>query len=92
MNLFIYIVECLFGLGLFINALLFVPQALKLLKSKNAEGLSLITFAGFNVMQILTMLHGYINEDYLLMFGFIPSFVFCGIVTSLIFLYRKKGY
>lgn len=84
-----YFVEVMFGLGLFFNAGLFIPQALKIFKNKHSEGVSLTTFAGFNLMQFFTVLHAYLNKDYLLMSGFLLSFIFCGIVTYLIILYKK---
>jgi MtN3 and saliva related transmembrane protein len=83
-----FFVEFVFGLGMFINAVLFVPQALHVYRAKNAEGLSLTTFAGFNVVQIFTILHGYIHRDYILMVGFVLSFILSGIVTFLIIFYR----
>ncbi len=82
-------VDLVFSLGLFFNAALFLPQVVALLRKKNAAGLSLITFAGFNVMQFFTALHGYLVKDYLLMIGFLLSFIMCGIVTCLILLYRS---
>lgn len=82
-------VDSVFGLGLFFNAALFVPQALTILRKKDAQELSLLTFGGFNVMQFFTALHGYLVKDYLLMSGFILSFVTCGMVTFLILYYRR---
>jgi len=85
-----YFVEVMFGLGLFFNAALFIPQAIKIFKKKTAGEVSLLTFAGFNVMQIFTVLHGYLNKDYVLMFGFLLSFILCAVVTFLILLYRAR--
>lgn len=84
-----YFIELMFGLGLFFNALLFIPQAIKLFKTKNSNDVSLITFGGFNITQVFTILHGYLNKDYVLMWGFLLSFVFCSVVTFLIILYKK---
>lgn len=83
------IVDIIFGLGLFLNALLFIPQALRLFRFKDAAGISLLTFLGFNIIQLFTVLHAYFEKDYILMFGFLLSFITCGIVTSLIWVYRK---
>jgi MtN3 and saliva related transmembrane protein len=82
-------IETFFSLGLFINALLFIPQIIKLYKTKSSEGFSLITFFGFNFIQIFTIFHGYLHHDILLMFGYILSFVTCGSVTYLIILYKR---
>jgi MtN3 and saliva related transmembrane protein len=84
------IIEIIFSFGLFINALLFLPQAIKLFKIKNSKELSLLTFAGFNVIQLFVVLHGYIVKDYLLVFGYTLSFITCGGVAVLIVWYRLK--
>jgi MtN3 and saliva related transmembrane protein len=84
----IFIIETVFSVGLFINAILFVPQIIKLYQKKNSRELSLLTFAGFNTIQFFTILHGYIHQDYLLMTGFLLSFITCGTVTGMIIYYR----
>lgn len=83
-------VDLVFSLGLLFNAVLFVPQAIALFRNKNTQGLSLLTFGGFNVIQFFTALHGYLVNDYLLMGGFLLSFLTCGMVTFLILYYRKS--
>ena len=45
-------IESLFGMGLFVNAALFIPQAIKLFREKDSKELSLITFLGFNAIQL----------------------------------------
>lgn len=82
-------IETLFSAGMFINAILFIPQAIRLFQTKNSQGFSLITFAGFNAIQFFTILHGYLHKDYLLMIGTIISFLTCGVVTVLIAWYRN---
>ena len=57
------IVAILFGLGLMANAGLFVIQALKIYKAKSSKGLSTLTFAGFSLLQIIGILHGYFQKD-----------------------------
>ncbi|WP_375498681.1 PQ-loop domain-containing transporter [uncultured Nostoc sp.] len=44
------IVTFLFGLGFVFNASLFVPQAIRIVRTKSAKNISLITFAGFNII------------------------------------------
>ena len=58
-----YLVDIIFSVGLFFNAILFVPQALQIWRQKNAKGVSLFTFVGFNIMQLFTVLHGYLEKD-----------------------------
>lgn len=89
MNVWVSIIEFFFGFGLFFNAALFVPQARQIIKKKSAENLSWVTFLGFNMMQIFTLLHAYIHRDYLLFIGFFLSFLTCGWVTILIFKYQN---
>jgi len=87
------IIETLFTVGLFINAALFIPQALKLFKSKNPKDLSLITFLGFNIIQLLTIAHGVIHDDDLLILGNILNMITSGAITILLIYYmmRKKA-
>lgn len=76
-----YLVDTLFGIGLFINAALFIPQALKIHRDKAAKNVSLLTFLGFNCLQFITILHGYYHQDYILMIGYSLSFITCSFVT-----------
>lgn len=77
-----------FSISLLVNAALFIPQIISLLRTKSAEGVSLITFAGFNVIQLFTMLHGLYMHDYLLAGGYLLSILTCGSVTILLFYMR----
>jgi MtN3 and saliva related transmembrane protein len=83
-------VEFWFGLGMFINAILFVPQIVRLFKTKNPVGVSLTTFIGFNIIQIFSFLHGYIHNDYIFMFGMLLSLLLCGCISFLIILYKFR--
>ena len=85
-----YIVEVAFGLGLMAKAVMFAPQAWKLYKAKKSDELSLLTFLGLNIMQLLTVLHAYFNQDRLLMIGVLLSFIFCSSVTFMIIFYRMR--
>jgi MtN3 and saliva related transmembrane protein len=81
-------VEIVFSVSLFANALFFVPQIIKLIKQKNSTGVSLFTFIGFNIMQLFTAWHGFLVNDYKLMFGFLLSFIACFIVVVLTIYYK----
>jgi MtN3 and saliva related transmembrane protein len=83
-------IEIVFAIGMFVNALLFLPQAINLYKTKNTKGLSLITFIGFNIIQVFSILHGYIHNDIIFMFGMFLSLIFCGSISFLIISYRIK--
>ncbi len=72
------------------NVIMFIVQAIKLHSGKDSTGLSFITFLGFNLIQLSTILYGAIRNDALLMYGYIAAFIACGIVTIMIPLYRRK--
>ena len=84
------IVAVIFGLGLMGNAALFVPQALAIWRKKSDEGISLTTFAGFNVLQAIAIVHGTYQHDVSLVIGMIASLITCGAVTLLTVLYRLR--
>ncbi len=83
-------IDLLFVLGAFLNASLFVPQIALLYKTKKTTGLSLPMFLGFNMIQFVTALHGYMEKDHILMWGYMLSFFTCGWVVILIIIYRKN--
>ena len=82
------IVAVIFGLGLMCNALLFVPQMLAVWRKKSDEGISLITFGGFNVLQAIAIVHGFYQHDLSLILGMVASLITCGSVTFLTLFYR----
>ena len=77
------IVAAVFGFGMLINACLFVPQALRLWRTKSAEGVSVLSFAGFSTLQLVGVVHGYLQHDHALMAGMLVSLMTCGTVTVL---------
>ncbi len=84
------IVAVIFGLGLGCNALLFVPQVMAVWRKKSDEGISLITFGGFSVLQAIGIVHGLYQQDLSLILGMAASLLTCGSVTALTVLYRAK--
>ncbi len=82
--------EWLFGLGLGCNALLFVPQVLAVWRKKTDEGISLITFGGFSVLQAIGIVHGVYQRDLSLILGMAASLLTCGSVTALTLFYRVR--
>jgi MtN3 and saliva related transmembrane protein len=83
-------VAVVFGLGLVCNALLFVPQVLALWRKKNSEGVSLLTFGGFSVLQAIAIVHGFYQHDLSLILGMAASLITCGTVTYLTLYYRLR--
>lgn len=88
MSLIKYVVQYGFSISLLINAALFIPQILTLIKRKSTLGVSLVTFLGFNIIQVFTMLHGLFEKDYLLAGGYFLSIITCGCVSCLIVYYK----
>ena len=79
------------GFAMVANALLFIPQAWRIWKAKTAQGVSLMTFAGFNALQFIGALHGYYQGDRALMIGMLATLVTCGAVTLLAVRYSRAA-
>ena len=84
------VVAWLFGLGLVVNGALFVPQALRIWRSRSAKDVSLITFGGFNLLQVIGIVHGTFQHDRALILGMLASLLGCGAVTVGALLYRHR--
>jgi MtN3 and saliva related transmembrane protein len=84
-----YLAEIGFSISLLANAILFVPQALKLYRAKTAKGVSFLTFFGFNIIQTFTAIHAYLTSDWILLMGSVLALFTCAIVTTLAYIYRK---
>jgi MtN3 and saliva related transmembrane protein len=84
------IVAIIFGLGLGCNALLFVPQIVAVWRKKTDEGISLITFGGFSILQAIGIVHGLYQQDLSLTLGMAASLLTCGTVTALTLYYRVR--
>jgi MtN3 and saliva related transmembrane protein len=84
------IVAFAFGIGLIGNAILFVPQAIAVWRKKTDEGISLVTFGGFCILQIFGVIHGVYQHDNSLIVGLGASFLTCGTVTLLTVVYRVR--
>jgi MtN3 and saliva related transmembrane protein len=84
------IVAVIFGLGLGCNALLFVPQVIAVWRKKSDEGISMITFGGFSILQAIGIVHGVYQRDWSLILGMAASLLSCGTVTSLTIFYRMR--
>ena len=84
------IVAVIFGLGLLGNALLFVPQVIAVWRKKSDEGISLITFGGFSILQVIGIVHGMYQHDPSLIVGMAASLLTCGSVTGLTLFFRMR--
>jgi MtN3 and saliva related transmembrane protein len=88
--MWITVIDVFFGLSLFFNASLFIPQIITLIREKESKDVSIITFAGFLVIQFAAICYGYVHRDLLLFFGYILSAMCCSSVVWLIMFYRIK--
>jgi MtN3 and saliva related transmembrane protein len=59
-------------------------------RKKSDEGISLITFGGFSVLQVVGIVHGSYQHDLSLILGMAASLLTCGSVTTLTIFYRIK--
>lgn len=91
MHLAKLLIDYFFGISLFINAMLFIPQIIRLVKQKHAKDISLLTFGGFCIMQIAAILYGVVQNDGVIVIGYLLSVVACGTVAGLIIYYRIKN-
>lgn len=85
------IVALIFGFAMIINACLFIPQSLHLWRTKSSRGISVASFAGFNALQLVGVIHGYFQRDYALLAGMLASLITCGSVTLLAAVYRPAN-
>lgn len=85
------IIEYSFMIGLIINAVLFIPQMMRIIANKDSKEVSFITFFGFWLIQLVTALHGFLKQDYLLAFGTLSGMITCGGVIFFIIFYRIKN-
>lgn len=81
--------EIIFSGALFINALLFIPQFVKIIQEKAAHEVSLLTFIGFLLIQAAIVWHGFLNQDWLLVGGYLASMLTCGAVIISVLIYRR---
>jgi two-component system aerobic respiration control sensor histidine kinase ArcB len=86
------LVQFIFSSALFINALLFVPQVMTIVRRKTSEGVSMATFIGFFLIQLSIIMHGLLTHDGLLVLGYSLSLLSCGAVIASAFIYRKNSF
>lgn len=79
----------LFGAGQCLNAFLFVPQSIRIFSKRKAEGLSIVMFAGFNLLQAMGLLFTHAVGDIYAIVGYSVSLVLCGLVTAQIMYYQQ---
>lgn len=76
------------GIGLFINACLFIPQIWRLYQTKDAMGISLITFGGFVFIDITAMVNGIFYRNWAMIIGYALSTLTASAVVIVAIYYR----
>ena len=74
-------VAWLFGAGLTVNAGVFLPQLYEIWTTKKIDGISLITFGIFCLVQAIGTLHGIFQRDRAVAIGMGLSLLTCGTTT-----------
>lgn len=82
------IVNILYGMGLLINASVFISQAYSIYRAKTSEQVSLFTYLGFNILQVFAIINGIIFNDPILIYGMILSLITCNVLVWVIIYYR----
>ncbi len=85
------IINIIFSAALFLNAAIFIPQAVRIYTTKSAVGVSLLTFGGLLVIQFATVLHAVMVQDYILLIGYLLSMVTCGSVIILVLINKSSN-
>lgn len=85
------LISVIFSIALFINAVLFIPQAVKIFKEKSAKSISLSTFLGFLLIQFAAVLYGIIKHDQVLIYGYLISMLTCSLVIILTLRYKNNS-
>lgn len=81
-------ITALYGVGLIVNACVYVPQITRLYQTKHSEDVSLITFTSFNVINLVAVLYGIVLHNWLFILGNGLSLLTNTVVTLQIIQYR----
>jgi uncharacterized protein with PQ loop repeat len=87
--MFVEIIEKTFFGALLVNALLFLPQIILLLRVKKSDSVSVFMFCSFAIIQVISIIYGYIKKDIYMVIGYSASLVTCIITIFLIFFFRN---
>lgn len=87
-----YILSILFDGAFVIVSFSFIFQIIKIIRNKHAKEFSVITFAGFNVIQIITALYAYYHHITPLFIGMLLYLATNGSLTLLIVYYKHKNH
>jgi uncharacterized protein with PQ loop repeat len=83
--------EILFGIAMIINAAVYIPQALKLIRMKHTKEVSLITFSSFTIFLFVQCVYALLRHDTHFLWGSLLVLMSSFSVTSLIIYFRVKS-
>ncbi len=84
------VIHWLAGAGALANAFLFIPQIIKLMRSRSAEGVSISMYAGFLLLQLVTGADLLFHRVWTLAFGMAASTVATSTIILLCLKYRRR--
>jgi len=85
------IAETIGYIGGLCTAFCFMPQTLKTIRSKNVQGLSLVSYILYCIVILSWVLYGiYVHSVQMVVFNSISLF-FAGYILIMILIYRKKA-
>jgi MtN3 and saliva related transmembrane protein len=90
MSIIKIVMEGQFGIGLIVNSLLYIPQAMRLFKEKGSRELSYLMFGGFWCLTMSQVIYGFFRHDWIMAWGNMLTLITCGTVVCLIYIYRKE--
>lgn len=82
-------IDFIVNLTPFVSFLFFIPQAMKIFRTKAGENVNVPIFLGFLLIQCSLILQGIINQNYLLTLGYILYITVCGALIILSLIYKK---
>lgn len=86
-----YLIHLIYGAAFIWTVLAAIPQITMLLRIKDSSELSLITFLGFNFIQVVTIFHAYFYREWLLLAGVSLFLIVYASISFLIAYYRLKA-
>ena len=86
------VINILYELTMYGLVITFLPQIIRIIKKRNVEGISLIAFLGFGILQFISAVHGYYTHNTPLLISMILSMIATGIIVLQIVYYRVKHY
>ena len=76
---------------MYLLPLTFLPQIIHIFKTREVQGVSFITFLGFNLIQLVSAIHGYETKNNTLFYSMIIAMSFSGIIVLQILFFKARA-